>query len=249
MPVKFTETLISELQCPAGKRDKLFFDSEQKGLAIRVTEKGGKMFLAIWKDNKIGQRKKEKLGSFGEISLIEARDAVALRIKSNAQIKLNGFKKNLESSATLRRLNVNVAAIFTAWSQAHGDKLMSVADLGDAVRAAADPAGRGRQYLATVIRALDGTRAAGFVLVRSASVGKWEADRYALKKQNTQFAEEYNFKPNYDPANEIYSYLEIARKSLEKAANEIAKLYPEILRIDKARDIAIEFQEKNSEPL
>jgi hypothetical protein len=75
-----------------------------------------------------------------------------------------------------------VAEIFSAWSQAHGDKPMAVADLGDAVKAAADPAGRGRQYLASVIRALDGTRAAGFVLTRSASVGKWEADRYALRK-------------------------------------------------------------------
>jgi hypothetical protein len=75
-----------------------------------------------------------------------------------------------------------VAEIFSAWSQAHGDKPMAVADLAEPVRAAADPAGRGRQYLASVIRALDGTRAAGFVLTRSASVGKWEADRYALRK-------------------------------------------------------------------
>jgi hypothetical protein len=75
-----------------------------------------------------------------------------------------------------------VAEIFAAWSQAHGDKPMAVADLAEPVRAAADPAGRGRQYLASVIRALDGTRAAGFVLARSASVGIWGPDRYALRK-------------------------------------------------------------------
>jgi hypothetical protein len=75
-----------------------------------------------------------------------------------------------------------VAEIFTAWSQAHGDTPMTVADLAEPVRAAADPAGRGRQYMASVIRALDGTRAAGFVLTRGASVGRWQPDRYALRK-------------------------------------------------------------------
>jgi hypothetical protein len=55
-----------------------------------------------------------------------------------------------------------------------------VADLAEPVRMAADPMGRGRQYLAARIRALDGTRAAGFVLARSPSAGKWEPDRYGL---------------------------------------------------------------------
>jgi len=75
-----------------------------------------------------------------------------------------------------------VAEIFAAWWQAHGSTAMAVADLGDAVRAAADPAGRGRQYLVSVVRALDGTRAAGFVLTRSPSEGKWSADRYSLRQ-------------------------------------------------------------------
>lgn len=81
---------------------------------------------------------------------------------------------------------LNVADIFSAWWQAHNDKPLRVADLAQPVKDTADPAGRGRQYLATVIRALDGTRAAGFVLVRSASVGKWEADRYALKRVSNE---------------------------------------------------------------
>ena len=79
-----------------------------------------------------------------------------------------------------------VAEIFAAWSQAHSDKPMAVADLAEPVKVAADPAGRGRQYLASVIRALDGTRAAGFVLARSASVGRWQPDRYALNRAQAQ---------------------------------------------------------------
>ena len=75
-----------------------------------------------------------------------------------------------------------VAAIFEAWWAAHGPAAVRVADLAEEVRAAGDPIGRGRQFLAARVRALDGTRAAGFVLTRSPSPGKWTADAYALRR-------------------------------------------------------------------
>jgi hypothetical protein len=49
-----------------------------------------------------------------------------------------------------------VAEIFTAWWEAHRDR--PVADLAESVQMAADPAGRGRQYLAMAVRKLEGTR-------------------------------------------------------------------------------------------
>lgn len=73
-----------------------------------------------------------------------------------------------------------VAEIFAAWWKAHRAVPVAVADLAETVKAAADPMGRGRQYLAARIRTLDGTRAAGFVLTRSPSAGKWEPDKYRL---------------------------------------------------------------------
>jgi hypothetical protein len=48
------------------------------------------------------------------------------------------------------------------------------------VKAVADPQERGRQYLATFIAGLAGTHAAGFVLTRQESAGKWTAATYAL---------------------------------------------------------------------
>ncbi len=74
-----------------------------------------------------------------------------------------------------------IAAIFGAWWGHHGDRPVTVAGLHDAVRAAADPAERGRQYLAARIRGLEGTRrAAGFVLTHTPAGGKWSADSYRL---------------------------------------------------------------------
>ncbi len=74
------------------------------------------------------------------------------------------------------------ADIFAAWWRLHADSPVGVADLAEGVVQAADPAGRGRQYLAARVRGLAGTRAAGFVLVHSPSDGRWSADRYALRR-------------------------------------------------------------------
>jgi hypothetical protein len=73
------------------------------------------------------------------------------------------------------------AEVFAAWWRWHADSPVGVADLAEGVVKAADPAGRGRQHLASRIRALVGTRAAGFVLIHSPSVSRWKGDKYALR--------------------------------------------------------------------
>jgi hypothetical protein len=50
------------------------------------------------------------------------------------------------------------------------------------VKAIIDPQGRGRQYIATYLSKLAGTHAAGFILTRQESAGKWAAGTYALTK-------------------------------------------------------------------
>lgn len=47
-------------------------------------------------------------------------------------------------------------------------------------------------------------------------------------------------------AREIHAELEAARLTLEKAARRIAALYPEILRLERARDAAIAAQEREA---
>jgi hypothetical protein len=53
------------------------------------------------------------------------------------------------------------------------------------VTQAADPQGRGRQYLASQLEKLVGTRMAGFLLTRQAPAGKWGAATYALQRTDT----------------------------------------------------------------
>jgi hypothetical protein len=73
-----------------------------------------------------------------------------------------------------------VLELFDAWWNAHGETPIAVAELAESVRAVADPRGRGRQYLRVVVGRLEGARAGGFVLVRSPSAGKWNADLFVL---------------------------------------------------------------------
>jgi putative DNA primase/helicase len=81
-----------------------------------------------------------------------------------------------------RRLRV--AELFTTWWQHHGSSPIAANDLDYLVKAIVDPQGRGRQYLAVVISGLAGTRAAGFVLSRQPSAGRWTAATYALTQES-----------------------------------------------------------------
>jgi hypothetical protein len=74
-----------------------------------------------------------------------------------------------------------IGELFSAWWEHHGAAPVKANDLAEQVKAIADPQGRGRQYLATVVSGLAGTHAAGFVLTRQESAGKWTAATYALR--------------------------------------------------------------------
>jgi hypothetical protein len=75
-----------------------------------------------------------------------------------------------------------IADVFKIWWEQHGDRPMAVRQLHDEVRQVLDPQARGRQYLASQLEKLTGTRLAGFVLTRQAPPGRWGAATYALKK-------------------------------------------------------------------
>jgi hypothetical protein len=77
-----------------------------------------------------------------------------------------------------------VAELFMMWWAKHGSSPMAVNDLDYQVTAIVDPQGRGRQYRAVVISGLAGTRAAGFVLSRQPSAGRWTAATYALTQES-----------------------------------------------------------------
>jgi len=66
-----------------------------------------------------------------------------------------------------------VISLFAAWHDAHGDHPVKVSELAETVRSAVDPNdNKGRQFLATKIGGLAGTRLGGFVLERLDATNK-----------------------------------------------------------------------------
>jgi hypothetical protein len=82
-------------------------------------------------------------------------------------------------------------------------------ELAEQVRAIVDPQARGRQYVASYLARLAGTRAAGFVLTRDNSAGKWAAATYVLS--NTPPAEEAGHRTH--KANDVESGVTLAPMS------------------------------------
>jgi hypothetical protein len=74
-----------------------------------------------------------------------------------------------------------VTQLFALWWDCHRDRPVAVRDLDEKVKQVTDPQGRGRQYVASHLEKLAGTRMAGFVLTRQAPAGKWGTATFALR--------------------------------------------------------------------
>jgi integrase len=85
-----TERKIADLACPAGSKDRLVFDDQTPGLAVRVSGAGGKVFLAQFTVH--GTRRRVPLGRWGAITLDQARDA--------ARVVMGDVAKGIDPAVT-----------------------------------------------------------------------------------------------------------------------------------------------------
>lgn len=72
-----TDKAVSALAIPPGKREAWLSDAEVKGLRLRATS-GAKVFYACWTDRATGERQREKLGTWGSITIEQARLAARI---------------------------------------------------------------------------------------------------------------------------------------------------------------------------
>jgi hypothetical protein len=75
-----------------------------------------------------------------------------------------------------------IAELINAWHDHHGERPMKASELAEDVRDIADPQGRGRQWLASYLDRLNGTRMAGFVLTAQRGAGRWSTTTYQLTR-------------------------------------------------------------------
>ena len=71
----FTEKAIGQLALAAGRKDRIIFDAGCPGLGLRITPRS-KVFIAQWQDAATGKKVREPLGTFGALSVRQARDGL-----------------------------------------------------------------------------------------------------------------------------------------------------------------------------
>ena len=74
------EEIIRNLQVDGYSKDRIIFDSRCKGLAVRVTSNGSKIFLAQWTDPTTKRKVRSRIGLCEHLSLSKARSETRLRI-------------------------------------------------------------------------------------------------------------------------------------------------------------------------
>ncbi|WP_237213991.1 tyrosine-type recombinase/integrase [Falsiroseomonas oryziterrae] len=77
---KLTEKFAAGFAPEPGAKDRLAFDTETKGLGLRATASGNKVFLVQWTDPATKRKVREPLGAWGSISVEQARAAAKARL-------------------------------------------------------------------------------------------------------------------------------------------------------------------------
>ena len=77
---KLTDRFLSSFTPTPGKKDRLAFDTECRGLGVRVTVSGTRTFIVQWRDPATSQKRREPLGVWGGITVDQARDAARVRL-------------------------------------------------------------------------------------------------------------------------------------------------------------------------
>jgi len=73
--MKLTEQRIAKIEPEVGQKDRLVFDDEQRGLAVRASSKGSRTYLCQYTLH--GQKYRVPLGACSALSLTKARQAAA----------------------------------------------------------------------------------------------------------------------------------------------------------------------------
>ncbi len=123
MAEKLTENRIDKLTCPVGARDRMVFDSEQRGLAVRVLASGAKSYLAQYS---VGTRKRRvPLGSVQAISLAMARDAaraVMGQVAMGADVATDRKMKTEVAKVEALRDKLTLNTLVADWKRLHLSK-------------------------------------------------------------------------------------------------------------------------------
>jgi integrase len=119
---KLTDRLLISLQVPEGRKDRLVFDAQCPGLAVRVTTKGTRSFLVQWTDKLTRRKVREPLGVWGSITIEQARSAARVRLGEVARGRDPVADRHQKRAAAEREkgeLALTLDALLSRWADLH----------------------------------------------------------------------------------------------------------------------------------
>lgn len=118
--MKLTERKIDKLATDHGRKDRLIFDDEQRGLAVRVTASGGRTYLCQYTLH--GHKWRVPLGACSAVPLAKAREAAAVVMGDVAKGR-NPAAERREAAAAERarrtRNRLTLRVLIEDWNRLH----------------------------------------------------------------------------------------------------------------------------------
>jgi hypothetical protein len=119
---KLTDRFLASFKPAPGKKDRLAFDTECRGLGVRVTTADTRTFIVQWTDPATAQKRREPLGVWGSITVDQAREAARVRLGDVAKgidprtVRIAARKK-AESDRAETRLTLE--SLVDDWAKLH----------------------------------------------------------------------------------------------------------------------------------
>jgi integrase len=120
--VAFTDKSLKALTLEPGRKDRLVFDDVCPGLGVRVTAAGRKLFLAQWVDPTIKRKVREPIGTWGAITIEQARTAARALLGDVARgINPKAEKEKAKAIAEQERRDtaLTLDALISEWATLH----------------------------------------------------------------------------------------------------------------------------------
>jgi integrase len=119
---KLTDRFLASFKPAPGKKDRLAFDTECRGLGVRATAAGTRTFIVQWTDQATTQKRREPLGVWGGITVDQAREAARARLGDVAKgIDPRAVRLAAREAAEAARAEaqLTLGALVDEWAKLH----------------------------------------------------------------------------------------------------------------------------------
>ena len=119
---KLTDRFLASFKPVSGKKDRLAFDTECRGLGVRTTAAGTRTFIVQWTDPVTTQKRREPLGVWGGITVDQAREAARARLGDVARgidPRAARLAARQEAEAERAEAQLTLGSLVDEWARLH----------------------------------------------------------------------------------------------------------------------------------